>query len=490
MTSKNKTRIAFLQRDVHESLGVMLLCACLKREGHDAEVFINSFERDIIERTAVYNPDIVCFNVLTGEHPWHIETARAVKTVLPTAWTACGGPHPTFFPRFIEEKEIDIICIGEGEEAICELAAAYPDPDALRTIRNLHFKVKGETVSNPLRPLVRDLDSLPFPDRDVMYKYPFMRRAGRKKFLAFRGCPYRCSFCFNHKMIEMYAGKGGYVRKRSSGNVISEINEVRRKYGLGSVFFQDEIFTLDKNWLLSFLDEYRREVSLPFTCFVRADLVDEETIKALRDSGCAGVQFGIEAGDEDIRNAVLRKQLTDGQIIAAAALLKTYRIKFKTYNILGLPKEDMPRMFKTAEINMRIRTDLPWASILAPYPQTDIAEIMKAEKLIPEDYDYDNLCSTFFDANTATRKDKIVLNFQRLFIVTVKFPFVFPIVKRLILLPPNKIFDWIFFLGQIYVYQKSEKLCWGDAVRMGYYYWKNNFVISKRRDRGATEDTA
>lgn len=475
MSKENKRKIAFLQQGVHENLGAMLLSSCLKNDGHSVALFIQTFEKHFVNKIANYEPDIICFTVLTGAHRWVRETASELKTLLPDSWIVCGGAHPTFFPKFIEEEAIDIICIGEGEGAIREISVAYPEREALENVLNLHFKLNGEIIRNPIRPLIENLDNVPFPDRALYYKYPFLRKAKRKTFLAMRGCPFNCSFCFNHQMKKLYRGKGEYLRKRSAENIIEEILRVKADYGLASVFFQDDIFILDKQWLLSFLERYRRDVAMPFTCLVRANLIDEQTVRELKESNCAGVQFGIESGNEKIRNMILRKQITNDQIINAGQLFKKHKIKFKTYNILGLPSEDMESMFDTARINMRIKTDLPWASLLMPYPKTDIADMMIQDGKLPGNYDLDNIRSTFFDMKATSRREKITLNFQRLFILCVKFPFLFPMIKQLILLPPNRIFDYIFYLSEFYVYKKSENLGWMDSLRTGYYFKKNNF---------------
>jgi len=414
-------KVAFIQKDVHESLGVMLLCACIQDAGHEVDVFIPSLERDYLGRVEIYKPDIVCHNVLTGEHTWHAWVTARIREILPEAWIVCGGPHPTFFPQFVEEPTIDAICIGEGEGAIRELCNAYPDRDALRSIKNLHFKMDGETVRNELRSLVENLDTLPFAERRPFYKYPLLRRARRKKFLALRGCPYNCSFCFNHTLKRMYAGKGSYFRKRSPANIIGEILKVKSEFPLQRVFFQDDTLIVDKEWFLNFLEEYGRGVGLPYICFVRCDLMDEDIARALKESRCVGVHLGVESGNEGIRNRILRKNLTDMQIVNAAGLLKKNGIPFKSFNILGLPFESLEEMFSTAELNIRIRADFPSSSILAPYPGTDITDMMKREKIIPKDYDLDSLCSTIYTSKPVTRKEKRIHNFQRLFIITVKF---------------------------------------------------------------------
>ncbi len=479
-TSTKKNKIAFLQRGIHENLGAMYLIAALKNGGHSVELFIESLELDFEGSVASFTPDIICFSVMTGSHHWPYETIEKIKKILPKALIVIGGPHPTFFKEVIENDLVDITCIGEGEGAILDLADAYPNIKNLIKTPNLQVKYKGETFTNTVRDF-EDIDSILFPDRESYYKYPILNEAERKLFLTSRGCPYNCSFCFNHTLKKMYKGKGKFIRIRTAENIIEEILEVKDKYVLKSVFFQDDTFILSKEWLKDFLEKYREKVNLPFTCLVRADLTDEDVVRWLKEAGCVGVQFGIECGDEEIRNKVLKKHLTDKQIIEAARLYKKYGIKFKTYNMMGLPNESLESAFKTIELNAKIKSDFPWASLLVPYPNTDIAEMMKKDGTIPPDYSIDNISKTFFDKKAVTKKEKNLLNLQRLFFWSVKFPIIFPLVKRLVKLPPNFIFNSLFYLGHFYNYKSSENLDWITSFKMGLNFAKINFFKKNKK---------
>ena len=473
------TKVAFIQEGIYENLGVMYLSAYLKQAGHSVRVFIESLESDMDGEIKDYGPDLVCFSVITGCHLWAYETAKRIKGFMPGALIVMGGAHPTFFKDSIGNDCIDVTCIGEGEGAMLEIADTFTEAEKLQKVANLFVKENGHVIRNEVRPFVDDIDSILFPDREPFYRYPLLRDAKRKTVLTSRGCPYNCSFCFNHQYKNLYKGKGKFIRIRSAENIIEEILEVKKNYGIESVFFQDDTFILNKRWLEGFLDKYKNEVGLPFTCLVRADLTDAEVAQWLKDAGCVGVQFGIESGDEDIRNNVLKKNLTDEQIINAAALYKKHGIKFKTYNMLGLPKEDLDSAFKTLELNARIGSDLPWASIMVPYPGTDIAEMMKDEGMIPPNYSIDDITKTFFDKKAVTREEKVVLNLQRLFFWGVKFPSLLPLIRRLIKLPPNFIFDAFFYMGQLYNYKVSENLDWLTSIRMGYNFVRINMLGKK-----------
>jgi len=458
-------KVAFVQRNLNENLGAMYLSALLKRAGHEVECFIEPQEGSLIEAVAAYRPDIIGFTVFSGMHRWCLDVACKLKR--PNNIIVFGGPHPTFFPKVILEDCVDVICVGEGEEAMVELADSFGGMGRIQGIRNLHVKVSGRVVANEVRPLIGDLDSLPDPDRGLFYKYKHLRNNSRKTFMTSRGCPYGCTFCFNAGLRRLYEGKGQYVRFRSAVSVVDEILGVKGKYGLKSVFFQDDTFILDKKRLFRLLDEYRKRVNLPFTCLVRADLVDEGTVVALRGAGCVCVQFGIESGVEETRNKLLKKGVTDAQIFETARLLKKHGIRFKTYNILRLPYETIGDAFRTVELNSLIGADYPWASLLLPYPGTELAECMLRGGMLPGGYDVDGLTGSFFNIKNPKRSDWEFINLQRLFFWAVKFPRLQPIIKILIRFPPNPVFDVLFLIGHAYNYMGSENMGFFEVVHFG-----------------------
>lgn len=464
-------KVAFVQKNINENLGVMYLSSYLKRSGHRTECFIELLERDLIRAVREYAPDVIGFTVMSGTHRWCIETARRLKCQ--DNLIVFGGPHPTFFPEVIREPAVDAVCIGEGEQPMLELADSFPDLEKMAGIRNLHVKVGDVVVKNELRDLVADLDDLPFPDRELFYKYDLLRKNSRKTVITSRGCPYSCAFCFNAGYRRLYAGKGRYVRRRSVDNVLAEILEVKRNFPLKSVFFQDDTFVLDRDWIRDFADQYRRRVTLPFTCFVRADLMTEEVAEALKKAGCVCVHFGIESGSEHIRNEVLKKGVSDAQISETARLLKGQGIRFKTYNMLRLPGETVEEAFeKTVKMNSTIGTDYPWSSIMCPYPRTDLVEYLVRQGDLARDYAAEGLPATFFNLVKPERRDWPFVNLQRLFFYAVKFPSATPLIQRMIHLRPNPLFDLLFLLAHGYNYKGSENMSWGDVIRFGIKSWR------------------
>ena len=176
-----------------------------------------------------YSPQIVGYSALTGEHIKLLEINKLLKKDF-NFKAVFGGPHPTFFPEFINEESIDAICIGEGDISFPEFCRRIENNENYWETPNFVVNNNGNIFRNSLMPLVENLDSLPFPDRDLMYEADSdLLSEGKKLFFASRGCPYKCSYCFNNKYNEMYSGKGSIIRLHSPEYLIEEICKVKDK---------------------------------------------------------------------------------------------------------------------------------------------------------------------------------------------------------------------------------------------------------------------
>ncbi|MBN2054043.1 B12-binding domain-containing radical SAM protein [bacterium] len=452
-------RVLFLQNFWFEFLGTMYLSAILKQDGHQVDLFIEGGESDLMASVAAFKPDLVGMYCTTGDHIWALRTAARVKTVS-GARIILGGPHPTFFPEIIEDTHIDYVCRGEGEEAVRELARALDGglPDS--AIRGLWTKSDGTVHRNELAPPLRDLDELPLPDRDIYYKrYELLRENPSKHFITGRGCPFTCSFCCNKAYNELYRNCGPIVRRHAPERVITEILAVADKYPLKSVRFDDEVFLLKPSWILAFLEMYRQRVNIPFTCLIRADLTTEENISAMSRAGCYAAYFGIESGNDRLRQEVLKKTITRDAIMRTAHYLHKYGIAIGTFNMLGIPGETLDEAMETVAINQRIRTEYPWASIVQPYPRTELLEIARERGVLEEDLRPEDFSASYFNRSVIKnpQQDQLI-NLHRLFYIAVKAPPLLPMIRLLIMLPPNKLFDLLFSASFGYRYIKTYRV--------------------------------
>lgn len=447
------TKILFIVNDfLFEPLGIMSLIAVLKKNDHEVELLkikakykeygAATNEEEMLEFVERFSPDVILYSITTGMHKHYLTINKKLKEKFHFL-SVFGGMHASFFPNFIYEGGVDAICLGEGDYALLELADKIEKNKSINKIKNLWVKDnKNKIHKNSLRPLIKDLDSLPFPDRELVYRYKdSQKNLVLKNFITTRGCPYRCSYCFNDGFFNLYNIKGEKrVRSRSADNVIGEILDVKNKYGLKIVYFQDDIFSLNENFE-ELMVKYSNEIGHPFHAHIRPDLVNEETIKLLKAGGCLSVTMSLESANDNTRK-LIRRGLTKDQIFNAARLLHKYDIKFRLENMLGLPHEDLNDSFATLEMNIKCRPALGWASIFQPYPGTELFDYTMEKNLF--NGEVDSFDGSFFSSSVLNFEDKHKIeNLQKLFSFTVSFPVVKPLVKLLIKLPPNKAFDFV-----------------------------------------------
>jgi radical SAM superfamily enzyme YgiQ (UPF0313 family) len=268
----------------------------------------------------------------------------------------------------------------------------------------------------------------------------------------------------------MYSGKGKYVRIRTIDNVIGECLGLKRTTDVRTIYFADDVFGMSKKWLYEFLPVYKQEVGLPFICLVRADIVasDRDYAFRLAEGGCKSVFFGVESGNEALRNKVLVKQLSDAQIEEAAKNLHDAGIPFRTYNIVGLPGETLDDAFSTVELNIRIKADYPWCSVFSPFPGTALTSLAIREGYLDRDFDPDNLMRSFFtDSPLKIEAIEQLQNLQKFFQTAVLIPAAFPVIKRLIRLPCNIFFTLWFGLVYFFVYLRSERRGFWKTLKFG-----------------------
>ncbi|NIM47625.1 MAG: radical SAM protein [Candidatus Aenigmarchaeota archaeon] len=457
----------FVQKSPFPSFGPMFISAVLKKNGYNCDLILASEEKDLIKTILDKKPLIVSFPTITGEHKWILETAREIKKKSKgRILTLLGGPHPTYYPEIIKEKGVDIISLGESEDAILELICALKNKKDIKKIMNLWIKENDKIYKNEIRPLVYDLDNLPFPDREIYYKYDFLKKASVKQFLTGRGCPYSCTFCANNLLRKIYQGKGRYIRRRSPDNVISEMKDVRKKYGMKTLSFTDDNFISNQVWLDEFLPKYKKEINLPFMCNVTANLVTESLIKKLKSAGCYGVSMGIESGNEKLRKEILGKYITNSQILSAGKTIKKYKLILKTYNILCLPGETVESAFETILLNAAIRPDHTSCSLLQPYPKYDITEFAKKNNYLPRNFDVDDVFDSIYSDSPINVSNKNqIKNLQTFFFIAVKYPKLIPLIRMLIKLPPNFVYKWLAKLFYGFYMSRVHKLTLLDIVR-------------------------
>jgi len=371
--------------------GIGYLSAVLKANGHKTDLmFLTSMDFSKVKnKIESYKPDIVVFSCTYNHWKLTKDISKKIKesSDLPIF---VGGAHTTLFPDAIQETDaIDGICRGEGEYALLELVNKIEGGKTYYDTRNFWFRDGSQIIRNELRPLIENLDDLPFPDRSIFPKETILVYPN---FNFSRGCPFDCTYCCNHALRKIYSGLGNFIRHRGVKTAISEIAEVIETFNPDALHFDDDTFTKNSRWLDEFCTEYKKNFDLPFRCNTRAELFNEKTAKLLKHAGCDRIGIGIESGDERLRKEVLRRHATNKDIIRAFKIARSHGFGTWSFNMIGIPGETKEGVERTIRLNQIVRPDKLHLSIFYPYPGTELGDFCISRGHVVEKDSYN-----FFD---------------------------------------------------------------------------------------------
>ena len=395
-------KVVFLNPQ-QEMGGIQCLSAFLKRAGHqtglvnDPNLFdnpwvqypaISSWFEDsdrILKQIGDQNPDLIAFSVVTDDYKWALKWSNRIKEKfdIPIVY---GNVHPTFHPVEVLQQEcVDYVIRGEGELTLLELVEGIAGQRNFDDILGLGFKKSGQIKVNEMRPLIEDLDTLPFPDKDLYYDVMPYLNFGYTTMTG-RGCPYRCTFCDNNTSAKLYkknvAKTQKWTRRHSPEYVVKEILWAKEKYNIKHVRFNDEDFSYDKRWTRQFCELYKQQVGIPYFAWVYPNTIDTEIAKLMAESGCDAVEMGIQSGAEHLRNDVLHRKTKDTQIVEAMHALREAGIRATVDIIIGLPTETKEDLDATVNLLSQGRPWHLYAFWLRYYPSTEILSIAKERKLL------------------------------------------------------------------------------------------------------------
>ncbi|NLH51111.1 MAG: radical SAM protein [Myxococcales bacterium] len=374
---------------VHYNHGVGQLDACLRRAGHTSELLYlrHHLARDeFLARLRAAAPDAVFFPVNT--HQW-VDAPRYARWVKEATDLPCvfGGIHAILDPEsVIGEPFADVVCIGEGEAAVVEWCAAREAGRPAGGIGNLWQRRPDGTVErNPRRPLVADLDALPIDDRAMWDHDEILRDAlGEIGIMGGRGCPFDCAYCANSARREAYRGLGPYVRMCRPEKMIALVAHLAAHLPFRKIFFEDDIFTLDHDWVRRFCALYRERFSYPFKIYIHVQTVTREILQTLKDAGCYMVMAGVEAGNERLRAEVLNRRMSNDDLRRVFRWCDEIGLQTWTFNMVGFPGETEETIRDLFALHRELRPNGAQCSIFYPYPGTRLHRRCVAENLIDQ----------------------------------------------------------------------------------------------------------
>jgi radical SAM superfamily enzyme YgiQ (UPF0313 family) len=366
-----------------QPLGTLYLGACLLEAGHEVEFLDGSFlsHEDILRRIGALRPDFAGIYSTTFGWPAAIRTAADIKALDDRILTCVGGPYPTAVQDACLGdgcEAIDAVVVGEGEETVVEILDRLRSGRDLTDIAGVIARKNGTILHNPPRPLIADLDRLPFPARELLGdRSRYIPAAGtyRRKPVALvmtsRGCDRRCIFCFQMDR-ERKSGTRG-VRYRSVDNVLQEI-ELCLREGYREIKFIDDSLAADRDRAMRIVGEIKRR-RLDFTWFasVCANQADRELFQAMKDAGCWAVLIGGESGVQKNLNTI-RKGVTLDRIRGAVRAAKEVGLRVTVPFIFGIPGETWDDALKTIDFAIELEPDLANFHAMTAFPGTPLYE--------------------------------------------------------------------------------------------------------------------
>lgn len=385
-------------------IGLSSLIATLRDEGHECSLFDATFidDEDLISEL-IKNIEDSTYDLLAvtcSSSDWNfvkILLDALEKGLQRHILTVIGGPHPTAVPdEVILSPFIDICVVGEGELVMKELLQRLERSEDIRNIKNCWIKISGDIFKNGLRPLIQDLDLLPYPAWEIFDVRHLARdandsnkvRSGRIGLESTRGCPYSCTYCMNSHLRNIYKDvEGRFYREKSAQRVIEEAILAKEKLCVDYIQFVDDNFVGSTKRLEELSMRVPEEVGLPLSVQASADKINEKTIKLLAEMGVVRIEIGIETGNETYRREILNKQVSDEQIVRAFNLTKEYGIDTMAYYMIGLPMEKRHFIDQTIKFNEWIKPDTCFVSTFFPFPGTPLYDAVMAKGLV-ENYDF------------------------------------------------------------------------------------------------------
>jgi anaerobic magnesium-protoporphyrin IX monomethyl ester cyclase len=399
-----------LNAQIGFNYGIAYLSAVLKQAGHTTGL-LNVNEQlgypldlaRIVSDIRAFGPDVIAFSLVTNQAGFAVQIAEEIKKHF-SAPIVCGGIHPTISPQeMLDTGFFDVVFIGESEYALRDYVRILETGGDLSDVSNICYKKDGVIIKNSVSPFI-PLEELP-PKDYALFDFQKMIDAknGWVGLMASRGCPFRCSYCFNHQIVELYCrdldlpqGRLKYVRHHPVKDAIDEIRCLQATYtGISMFIFDDDLFTFDRSYLREFCAEYKKISAIPFTVNAHVQIFDADMARNLKDAGCSIVKFGIESGSERVRREVMNRHMKNDAIKQALAIAEEAGLHSSTFVMIGLPTETKDELLETIQLLADSKPGRFRWSVFFPFPHTAAYDISLKNGCI--DFEKMNRLSNFTD---------------------------------------------------------------------------------------------
>ena len=382
-----------MKAPVQLHMGLAYLGAAIKSKGYPVEIVDMDAEsllsEEIAEKIKLDNIDLVGITVTTPTLSSSLEIAEAIKRISSSSKLVLGGMHPSVMPKeAISHSCVDFVVKGEGERTILELIEAVALDKGFKDVRGLLFKEHNQVIENEDRELIKDLDTIPHPARGLFknasYTYPDSLYAQTAPIVTSRGCPGRCTYCNAHSIF------GRQFRARSARNVVDEIEMLVESSDIKEIHVWDDNFVTKKSRVYEIRDELKKrniKVKFAFPNGLRADFLDKDILKVLKDMGTYSIAIGVESGSQEVldqaKKGIKLSRITDVFKMAKAAGLETW-----AFFMFGLPGETEDTICKTIEFAKTLSPDIAKFHVLKPFPGTEVYQFMHNNNMLSSvDYD-------------------------------------------------------------------------------------------------------
>jgi len=370
--------------------GVAHMAAILKRAGHEV-IFWQLCEdlpplptqRAFLDRVATEKPDVLAFSVVTNQWAYTQTLAGWARSKLSIP-IVIGGVHTLMTAEEILQTGLfDYVFRGECENAFLEFVETLQKGRSVAKIPNLAYVEDGQVHVNPVGPLP-ELTTLPLKDYECMdFQRMIDAKNGWVGLMASRGCPFSCTYCFNHIMVDAYKRdlrcnfKGlNYIRRFTVEQMIAEIEYLLEHYrNIRTFIFDDDLFTFDKVYVKEFCRAYRKVCNLPFVVNAHVGFFDKECASDLASANCRIVKFGVESGSPKIRRTILNRHMTNEAIVEAMDTVRRYGMHSSVFIIIGFPHEGPNEVFDTIRLLGQAKPGRFRWTYFFPFPGTKSHQI-------------------------------------------------------------------------------------------------------------------